>query len=64
MGFFLLGQASNLNYPLKNPLIAQFFHPLSYKFIVLDLLGLFPNSFEFGLQFVTLQLFIWNINQN
>ena len=41
---------------LKNPLTAQFFHPLSYKFIVLGLLGLYPIPFGFGLQFVTLQL--------
>ena len=40
---------------LKNPLTAQFFHPLSYKFIVLGLLGLYPIPFGFGLQFVTLQ---------
>ena len=40
---------------VRNPLPAQFFHPLSYKFIVLGLLGLYPNSFGFGLQFVTLQ---------
>ena len=39
-----------------------FFCPLSYKFIVLGLLGPFPFpiSFGFGLQFVTLQyLFIF-----
>ena len=41
---------------LENSLSAQFFHPLSYKFIVLGLLGLYPIPFGFGLQFVTLQL--------
>ena len=38
---------------VRNLLSAQFFHPLSYKFIVL---GSFPISFGFGPQFVTLQL--------
>ena len=41
---------------VRNPLPAQFFHPLSYKFIVLGLLGPYPIPFGFGLQFVTLQL--------
>ena len=52
---------------LENPLSAQFFHPLSYKFIVLGLLGLYPIPFGFGLQFVTLQsslrFIINNINK-
>ena len=51
----LLGQALNLDEPLVYLLTVQFFHPLSYKFIVLDLVGLYPNSFGFRLQFVTLQ---------
>ena len=47
---------------IRKPINSQFFHPLSYKFIVLGLLGLYSNYFGFGLQFVTLQyiyLFIY-----
>ena len=51
----LLGQALNLDEPLVCLLTVQFFHPFSYKFIVLGLVGLYPNSFGFRLQFMTLQ---------
>ena len=40
---------------MKNPSSAQFFHPLSYKFIVLGLLVPYPILSGFGLRFVTLQ---------
>ena len=42
---------------IRNPLPAQFFHPLSYKFIVLGLLDPYPIPFGFGLQFVTLHYY-------